>query len=83
MLRDNQRVQDALSSQGFRALVATTAENVRYLTDYDTPALFIYRYPGAYAIALPNRDLVLDGGRWMGDGHESMPFFAWVTLLPT
>lgn len=19
----------------------------------------------------------------MGDGHESMPFFAWVTLLPT
>lgn len=59
MLRDNQRVQDALSSQGLRALVATTAENVRYLTDYDTPALFISRYPGAYAIALPNRDLVL------------------------
>jgi len=59
MLRDQQRVQAALSEHHLKALVAATAENVRYLTDYDTPALFIYRYPGAYAVAFPGQDPVL------------------------
>jgi Xaa-Pro aminopeptidase len=59
LLRDQQRVQAALLRQGLKALVATTAENVRYLTDYDTPALFIYRYPGAYAVALPDQEPML------------------------
>jgi len=59
MLRDPKRVQAALAAGGLTALVASAAENVRYLTDYDTPALFIYRYPGAFAVALPNRDPVL------------------------
>jgi Xaa-Pro dipeptidase len=59
MLRDPMRVQAALATGGLTALVATAAENVRYLTDYDTPALFIYRFPGAFAIALPDRDPIL------------------------
>jgi Xaa-Pro aminopeptidase len=59
MLRSPKRVQAALAARGLKALVASAAENVRYLTDYDTPALFIYRYPGAYAVALPDREPVL------------------------
>lgn len=59
MLRDPARVDAALAAHGLAALVATTAENVRYLTDYDTPALFIYRFPGAFAVAVPGRDPVL------------------------
>lgn len=59
MLRDPRRIQAALAAGGLKALVASGAENVRYLTDYDTPALFIYRYPGAYAVALPDRDPIL------------------------
>lgn len=59
MLRDPKRVEAALAKHGFKALVASAAENVRYLTDYETPALFIYRYPGAFAVALPDRDPVL------------------------
>jgi Xaa-Pro aminopeptidase len=59
MLRHPQRIQAALAAGGLRALVASAAENVRYLTDYDTAALFIYRYPGAYAVVLPGRDPVL------------------------
>jgi len=59
MLRDQQRIQAVFSQHHLKALVASTAENIRYLTDYDTPALFIYRYPGAYAVALPDEDPVL------------------------
>jgi Xaa-Pro aminopeptidase len=59
VLRDPQRVLAALRREGLRALVATTAENVRNLTDYETPAMFIYRYPGAYAVALPDEEPVL------------------------
>jgi Xaa-Pro dipeptidase len=59
MLRDQRRIQAALSEHHLRALVASTAENIRYLTDYDTPALFIYRHPGAYAVALPDEEPVL------------------------
>ncbi len=59
MLRDMRRVRVALFARGLKALVASAAENVRYLTDYDTPALFIYRYPGAIAIAYPDRDPTL------------------------
>ena len=59
MLRDNQRVRAALAAQRLTALVATTAENVRYLTDYEAPALFIYRYPGAFAVVPVDRDPAL------------------------
>ncbi len=59
MLRDRWRIQAVLSEHNLKALVASTAENIRYLTDYDTPALFIYRYPGAYAVALPDEEPVL------------------------
>jgi Xaa-Pro dipeptidase len=59
MLRHQQRIQAVFSQHPLKALVASTAENIRYLTDYDTPALFIYRYPGAYAVALPDEDPVL------------------------
>jgi Xaa-Pro dipeptidase len=59
MLRHQQRIQAVFSQHHLKALVASTAENIRYLTDYDTPALFIYRYPGAYAVALPDEDPVL------------------------
>ena len=58
MLRDDMRVQQALTAHGLRALIATTAENVRYLTDYESPGLYIYRYHGTFAIALPRRDPV-------------------------
>ncbi len=59
MLRDPHRVRAALTASNLTALVASAAENIRYLTDYDTPALFIYRYPGAFAVALSDRDPVL------------------------
>ncbi|HEV8306895.1 MAG TPA: Xaa-Pro peptidase family protein [Methylomirabilota bacterium] len=59
MLRHDRRIQAALAAHGLRALVASSAENVRYLTGYDSPALYIYRYPGAYAVALPGREPVL------------------------
>jgi len=49
----------ALAAQGLAALVATAPENVRYLTDYETSALFIYRFPGAFAVAVPGQDPVL------------------------
>lgn len=59
MLRDDARIQATLAGQGLRALVATSPENVRYLTDYDAPGLLVYRYPGVYAVARPDRDPVL------------------------
>jgi Xaa-Pro dipeptidase len=59
MLRDPSRVDALLAARGLRALVATTAENVRYLTDYDAPPLYIYRYPGAFAVARPKADPTL------------------------
>jgi Xaa-Pro aminopeptidase len=59
MLRDDARIHAAMAAHGLRALVATTAENIRYLTDYDSPALYIYRYPGSYAVAMAGRAPVL------------------------
>ncbi len=59
MLRDSKRIRMALSASNLTALVATAPENVRYLTDYETPALFIYRYPGAFAVVFPDRDPIL------------------------
>jgi len=59
MLRNDARLQRHMSERGFGALVAATAQNVRYLTDYESPSLYIHQYHGSYGVAVPGREPVL------------------------
>ena len=59
MLRNQSRLEALMADRDLEALVATTAQNVRYITDYELPSLYIHQYHGSYGIALRGRQPVL------------------------
>lgn len=69
MPRNVDRLQKAMTAEGLQAMVATAAENVRYLRDYDTPALFIIGISGlAYIVdrAVTTQDIRTTGTYFVG-----------------